>query len=75
MRIFPVCRDSPRSLIADYKSGLRAHKIKPPKVEAAPVAEEREYRKAPMVRLMARLDLAKYDKPAPMTEMTGVVRK
>jgi Na+-translocating ferredoxin:NAD+ oxidoreductase RnfC subunit len=66
---------SPRSLIADYKSGLRAHKIKPPKVEAAPVAEEREYRKAPMVRLMARLDLAKYDKPAPMTEMTGVVRK
>lgn len=60
---------SPRSLIADYKSGLRAHGVKPPKnVEPAPVAEEREFRKAPMERLMARLDLTKYNKPAPITE-------
>ncbi len=65
---------SPRSLIADYKSGLRAHGIKPPKVEAAPVAKEREYRKAPMERLMARLDLTRYDRPAPITEMTGEVK-
>ncbi len=66
---------SPRSLIADYKAGLRAHGIKPPKVEAAPVAEERQYRKAPMERLMARLDLTRYDKPAPITEMAGEIRK
>ncbi len=57
---------SPRSLIADYKSGLRAHGIKPPKAEAAPAAAEREFRRAPMKRLMARLDLTKYDKPAPL---------
>lgn len=57
---------SPRSLIADYKAGLRAHGIKPPKAEAAPAAAEREFRRAPMKRLMARLDLTKYDKPAPL---------
>ncbi len=66
---------SPRSLIADYKTGLRAHGVKPPKVEAAPVAEERQFRRAPMERLMARLDLAKYDKPAPITELSGEIRK
>lgn len=66
---------SPRSLIADYKSGLRAHGIKPPKVEAAPVADARELRRAPMERLMARLDLTKYDCPAPITEMQGEVKK
>lgn len=60
---------SPRSLIADYKAGLRAHGIKPPKVETvAPVAEEREFRKVPVKRLMARLDLTKYDKPAPLED-------
>ncbi len=66
---------SPRSLIADYKNGLRAHGVKPPKAEAAPVADAREFRKAPMERLMARLDLAKYDKPAPIREMDGEIRR
>lgn len=66
---------SPRSLIADYKAGLRAHGVKPPKAEAAPVADSREFRKAPMERLMARLDLTKYDVPAPITEMKGEVKK
>lgn len=60
---------SPRSLMSDYKAGLRAHGIKPPTgIEAAPVAEERNFRKAPMERLKARLDLTKYDKKAPLTE-------
>lgn len=60
---------SPRSLIADYKAGLRAHGIKPPKVEAPVIAaEEREFRKVPMERLMARLNLTQYNKPAPLTE-------
>ena len=66
---------SPRSLIADYKAGLRVHGIKPPKVEAAPVSGERPFRKAPMERLMARLDLSKYDKPAPIAEMSGEIKK
>lgn len=61
---------SPRSLIADYKAGLRAHGIKPPKAVAAPVADARAFRKVPMERLMARLDLTKYDRPAPLAEHT-----
>lgn len=28
-----------------------------------------------MERLMARLDLAKYDKPAPITELSGEIKK
>ena len=67
---------SPRSLIADYKAGLRAHGIKPPKVEG-PVepARDREFKRAPMERLLARLDLTKYDCPAPLTLMAGEVSK
>lgn len=60
---------SPRSLIADYKAGLRTHGIKPPKVEApVAAAKEREFRKAPMERLLARLNLTQYHKPAPLME-------
>ncbi len=59
---------SPRSLMAEYKAGLRANGIKPPKVEAKPVRGEREYRKVPMERLMARLDLTKYDREAPLDD-------
>ena len=58
---------SPRSLMADYKAGLRKAGIKPPQgVVPKPVGEEREYRKVPMERLMARLDLTKYNKEAPL---------
>ncbi len=66
---------SPRTLMAEYKAGLRANGIKPPQVEAAPVGEEREYRKVPMERLMARLDLTKYNKEAPLDESEVPVRK
>lgn len=60
---------SPRTLMMEYKAGLRAHGVKPPKdVKQAPIAEERKFRKVPMERLMARLDLTKYDKPAPLEE-------
>lgn len=59
---------SPRTMMAEYKAGLRKEGIKPPVVEAMPVKESREYRKAPEERLMARLGLSKYDKPAPFTE-------
>ncbi len=60
---------SPRSLMAEYKVGLRANGIKPPQgVVPRPVGPEREYRKVPMERLMARLDLTKYDKEAPLDD-------
>lgn len=62
---------SPRSLMADYKAGLRSHGIKPPKdIKPVPAAPEREFRRAPMERLIARLDIARYDKPAPLQDET-----
>ncbi len=58
---------SPRSLMADYKAGLRKAGVRPPQdVIPKPVGEEREYRKVPMERLMARLDLTRYDREAPL---------
>ena len=66
---------SPRTLMAEYKAGLRANGIRPPKVEAKPVGPEREYRKVPMERLMARLDLTKYNKEAPLDESVVPVSK
>ena len=58
---------SPRSLIADYKLGLRKAGVKPPaNVEPAPVEESREYRKAPEERLEARLGLSVYNVDAPL---------
>lgn len=59
---------SPRTLMAEYKNGLRAAGVKAPQVQAAPVSPAREFRKAPMKRLMARLNLAKYDAPAPLQD-------
>ena len=60
---------SPRSLIAEYKNGLRKNGIPVPKgVEAEPVRSAREYRRLPMQRLIARLGLTKYNVPAPLTE-------
>ena len=66
---------SPRTLMAEYKAGLRANGLRPPQVEAKPVGPEREYRKVPMERLMARLDLTKYNKEAPLDESVVPVLK
>lgn len=66
---------SPRSLIADYKAGLRAHGVKPQKLENTRPVADRELRRAPMERLEARLDLVKYDKPAPLQDGTVEVHK
>jgi len=58
---------SPRSLIADYKDGLRKAGLKlPADISAAPVEAAREYRKVPEKRLAARLGLTKYDVDAPL---------
>ncbi len=62
---------SPRTMMAEFKAGLRKAGIKPPKVEAAPVNSSREYRRAWEGRLMARLGLGDYDKEA---ELDDVVR-
>lgn len=67
---------SPRTLMAEYKQGLRAAGLRAPAdVVTKPVGEEREYRKVPMKRLMARLDLTRYDKDAPLDETNVPVRK
>ncbi len=65
---------SPRTLMAEYKADF-AQTVSNLRVEAAPVGEEREYRKVPMERLMSRLDLTKYNKEAPLDESEVPVRK
>lgn len=55
---------SPRSMMAEYKAGLRKAGVKAPDVEAAAVSEAREYRRVPEERLLARLGLGGYDKDA-----------
>lgn len=60
---------APRTLIAEYKAGLRSAGVKAPAgVKAAPVSAGRAYRKVPEVRLAARLGVSKYDVEAPLQE-------
>ncbi len=60
---------APRSLIADYKLGLRKAGVKVPQdVKPAPVNKGRDYRKAPEERLEARLGLSRYNVDAPLQE-------
>ena len=59
---------SPRSMMAEYKAGLRKNGIKPKTVEAAPVKDSREYRRVPEERLISRLGLKKYDVDAPLND-------
>lgn len=66
---------SPRSMMAEYKAGLRKAGVKPPVVEAAPVKESREYRKVPEERLLARLGLGAYDREAPLDDAVRTVNK
>lgn len=66
---------SPRTLITEYKNKLRAAGVKPPLAEAKPVGREREYRKVPMERLRARLDLNRYDQGAPLEDEVKAVNR
>ena len=67
---------SPRTLITEYKNGLRKAGITIPKdVAVKPVGPEREYRKVPMERLMARLDLTRYNKNAPLVDEVAPMKK
>lgn len=65
---------SPKSIIQAFKGGLRVAGIKVEKVDPAPVLEDRELRKLPVHRLAARLDLTKYDKPAPFEDTTPTTK-
>lgn len=66
---------APRTMIAEYKTGLRKAGVKPPKVESGPVSEAREYRKVPEDRLKTRLDLKAYDKDALLDETNRKAHK
>lgn len=58
---------SPRTLIAEYKAGLRANGVPVPKdIPAEPVRSARPYRRVSVKRLTARLGLSQYDVPAPI---------
>ncbi|MBP3434729.1 MAG: SLBB domain-containing protein [Clostridia bacterium] len=60
---------SPRMLLTACKNSLRQQGVRPPTdAELAPVSEARSYRRVPMRRLMARLGLVQYNKPAPLSE-------
>lgn len=60
---------SPRSLMAEYKMGLRAAGVPVPKdIVPEPVKPSREMRKIPMERLMSRLGLTKYNVDAPLQD-------
>ena len=59
---------SPRMLLTACKNGMRAHGVKPPAAELAPVRRERKYRRVPMSRLLTRLGLVAYNKTAPLSE-------
>lgn len=60
---------SPATLIGKYKSELRKNGIKPEKLDAPKsVRSERKYRQVPMHRLITRLDVQKYDVPAPLSD-------
>ena len=73
---------SPRALQTAYKNGLRAAGVKVPQgIVAEPLRRSasgedlREYRKVPSARLVARLDLTRYNKSAPLTKIEVPVRK
>lgn len=65
---------SPKSIIAQFKDGLRAAGIRPEKVKPAEADQNREFKKAPVERMKARLDLAKYDIPAPFIDKENVAK-
>lgn len=66
---------NPRSLIAACKDELRKNGVRPPQAEGTGVLETREYARLPMSRLLARLDLVRYDVPAPLDEREIVPKR
>lgn len=62
---------SPRTLIGKCRAGLRNNGVTPPtEVKMKTVDQLRKYRKIPLERLTAHLNLSKYDVSAPLIEET-----
>ena len=59
---------SPRSIIQEFRQGLRRAGIAAGSPEPGQVSESREYRQVPTHRLAGRLGLDRYDVPAPLSE-------
>jgi len=59
---------SPRSIMAEFKGGLRKAGVKPPKADAASVDANRDYKRIPEERLVRRLGLKQYDKDAELDD-------
>ena len=66
---------SPRSIIQEFKAGLRSAGIKVEKIQPAPVEADRDYKKLPVHRLMARLGLLPYNVAAPFEEGEHLVKR
>lgn len=66
---------APKSIIQQFKNGLRAGGVKVEKVEPSPVIKDRELRKIPVHRLAARLGLSVYDMEAPFEDNTIKVHR
>lgn len=67
---------SPRSLITEYKNGLKEKGVAIPKgTAAAPVKRELPYRKVPSKRLRARLGLEKYNTEAHLDEQEVTINQ
>lgn len=65
---------SPRSVIAEFKNGLRAAGIRGEKPEVREVDPDRELKKVPVKRLKAKLGLYSYDIPAPFIDTTPTTK-
>lgn len=59
---------SPKTVIGQFKGALRAAGIRPQKLDAAAVSDNRDLKKVPSHRLAARLGLAAYDVDAPLED-------
>lgn len=67
---------SPRSLMAEYKNGLRKNGIKVPDKPNKEVNDLRELRRVPVSRLYSRLGVSEYQVPAPLNyDFTDKARK
>ena len=67
---------SPRTLITEYKMGLRKNGVPIPSDLPEPVADKnRKMKLVPILRLTARLGLSKYNSPAPLTEDDIIPKK
>lgn len=65
---------SPRSVIAEFKNGLRAAGIRADHPEVREVIPDRELKKVPVKRLKAKLGLYSYDVPAPFIDTTPTTK-